>query len=102
MLRYDSIDSVLWSGDLDNRVKTIIDALGIPVEGEKYNERSSAQGNDPIYCLMEDDKLVTKLNVESDRLLCPLSENPDQSDAKVVITVSVKPLRLSPSNFGFG
>src|SRR5437773_323341 len=43
------------TGDLDNRIKTLVDALAIPTDEEKYENPALV---DPVYCLLEDDGLV--------------------------------------------
>jgi hypothetical protein len=70
-------------GDIDNRLKTLLDSLSVPPVGETANE---AYDDGPIYCLLEDDKLITRLNIETDRLLDPeiLSRN------EVVLVIAVK------------
>jgi len=57
-------------GDIDNRVKTLLDALSVPppAQTEFFSRTGPSQ---PIYCLLKDDGLVTKLSVETDRLLRP-------------------------------
>jgi hypothetical protein len=57
-------------GDIDNRVKTLLDALSVPppAQTDLFSNTGPTQ---PIYCLLQDDGLVTKLSVETDRLLRP-------------------------------
>jgi hypothetical protein len=55
-------------GDLDNRIKTLLDALQMP----RLDEISSvnlAPRNDeePFFCFLQDDALVTGLTVNTDR-----------------------------------
>ncbi len=69
LLRRD-LGSVLVSGDLDGRIKTLIDALAIPVIGEYAEEGDE----DPLFCLMSDDKLVSEIKVTADHLFA----EPDQ------------------------
>src|ERR1019366_5518318 len=52
------------AGDLDNRIKTVLDALCVP-----HNDQVMDTSIPHMYCLLEDDKLVTGLNVETRRLL---------------------------------
>ncbi len=52
------------SGDLDGRLKTIIDALRIPKAGE-----NSDGPENPLLCVMEDDGLISELRVTGDLLL---------------------------------
>jgi hypothetical protein len=62
MLRRD-LGALLTSGDLDNRIKTLLDALRLPKPGENMDG-----DEDPLYCLLEDDKLVSELRVIGDHL----------------------------------
>jgi hypothetical protein len=56
-------------GDLDNRLKTLIDALRVPRNGGEMPIKSGEESPSRIYCLLEDDKLITSIKVTSDRLL---------------------------------
>jgi hypothetical protein len=90
-------------GDLDNRLKTLFDALTMPRDASQlgpYAEPDS--GEDPFYCLLEDDSVITKATVESDRLLEPISTPSNENDARVVITVRLRAGRVNASNIGFG
>jgi hypothetical protein len=59
-----------YGGDLDNRIKVFMDGLRMPREvGEVPPEQLPEVAEDPFYCLLEDDSLVTTLNIESDTLL---------------------------------
>jgi hypothetical protein len=59
-------------GDIDNRLKTLLDALKAPREPKDLPEVARpGPGETPFFCLLDDDKLVTRLNVETDRLLEP-------------------------------
>ncbi|MGB6395198.1 MAG: hypothetical protein WBF73_05895, partial [Bradyrhizobium sp.] len=57
-------------GDLDNRLKTLFDALRKPSTQEAQQAQIQPLPNDePIHCLLQDDSLVLKVSVETDRLL---------------------------------
>lgn len=59
-------------GDLDNRLKTLSDALRMPSKDEAQQAQIDIRpDDDPIHCLLQDDDLVTKVSVETDRLLRP-------------------------------
>ena len=68
-LRPDRPGVVLRSGDIDNRLKTLFDALRIPEANESYHARIRGPDEQPFFCLLEDDKLITKVSVETDHLL---------------------------------
>lgn len=53
-------------GDIDNRIKTLLDALTVPT-----GDGSHGDAPERMFCLLEDDKLITRLAVETDRLLEP-------------------------------
>jgi len=55
-------------------------------------------------CLLEDDKLLNKVSVETDDLLQPLPGKTviDPADARLVVTVTIKPYGLTPWNMHFG
>ena len=92
------------TGDIDNRIKTLFDCLQIPDANQGYHQLTPSDDEKPFFCLLEDDKLVTKVSVETDRLLQDVN-NPfgdTQNDARLVITVRIKPYRLDLSNIQFG
>jgi hypothetical protein len=99
-LRVGRPGSVVWPGDIDNRLKTLLDAMRIPEAGEKYTEMSPQSDEQPFFCLLEDDKLITKVSVDTDDLLDPLPEKDviESADARLVITVSLRPYELIPQN----
>lgn len=77
----------MQAGDIDNRIKTLMDALKIP-EGVSD---APEQDEHPFYVLLQDDRLVTRLSVESDMLLQPTGPNAGPQDARLVITVRLSP-----------
>lgn len=70
-------------GDIDNRLKTLLDALQPPNGTDTY-QPDSLDLSTPISCLLQDDKLITRINVETDRLL----DSPANSN-EVVLIISV-------------
>ncbi|SCK49227.1 hypothetical protein VAR608DRAFT_4898 [Variovorax sp. HW608] len=66
-------------GDIDNRLKTLFDALRMPrVESEIPKGDSPATDEDPFFCLLQEDTLITELDVKTDVLLDP-SADPSQA-----------------------
>lgn len=103
-LRRDNPGSVIQSGDIDNRLKTLIDALHMPVNTpELAGNETPRENEDPFYVLLEDDKQVSHLSVETDRLLDPpkADRNEDRHMAHVVITVTLRPYYVTMFNLSF-
>jgi hypothetical protein len=75
-------------GDIDNRLKTLFDALAVPNQDQIVADPDVA---DPVYCLLEDDSLIAGLSVETHRLLT----RPDSSqhEVRLVIEVDVRVAR---------
>jgi hypothetical protein len=85
---------VLQGGDLDGRIKTLFDALRMPTADvvARY-----PQAQDPTYCLLENDSLISAFDVDSDRLLLP--ETDHAHEVLLVIDVSVNVMRLGTWNY---
>lgn len=63
---------VFTGGDLDNRLKVLFDALRMPHNLEQLGGSTPAADTDGrVFCLLEDDNLITKFTIESKRLLDP-------------------------------
>lgn len=84
-LRPEEPGSILTKGgDIDNRIKTLLDGLRIPKANEIPEGDRPQEGENPFFCLLEDDALVTHISVTTDRLL-------EFNDPKeVVLLISVK------------
>lgn len=101
-LRPDYPGAVISSGDIDNRLKTLFDALRMPQIGQLKADMSPDEDEKPFYVLLEDDKLISRLSVETDTLLEPIGEQLNKSDARLIVTVTLRPARLSWDNVAFG
>jgi len=89
---------VTKGGDIDNRLKTLLDSLKVPKEaGEIPSNDLPKRGENPFFCLMEDDKLITRLNVETGQLLTRYRRD---SFVKLLIHVKIKAIELTHNNFG--
>lgn len=103
-LRRDPPGEVMRAGDLDNRLKTLIDGLRLPhSENELGDYAVPAEGEEPFFCLLEDDDLITDVSVESERLLIPpiRSTHSTQAEVRAIITVEVRPYEVTQFNLGF-
>lgn len=77
---------VLQSGDIDNRLKTLFDALGVPAHSNQIPAGDTpAPTEAPFFCLLQDDRLITSVAVNTDRLLEPMINNNE-----VVLIIHVK------------
>jgi hypothetical protein len=83
-------------GDVDNRLKTLLDALRIPRGTPKTPNRQVPAGG-VFYCLLQDDSLVTKVSAETEQLLRPAAAGM----VVAVIQVTVKKTRTSFANLAF-
>ncbi len=102
-LQRDDRQGVTHAGDLDNRIKTIIDALRKPQnQNELAGHSAPSDGEDPFYVLLEDDNLVSHLEVETDALLePPINNKTSQSYVHLVITAKIHPYYVTNFNLGF-
>jgi hypothetical protein len=93
-------DLLTQSGDIDNRIKTLFDALRIPKNGSELVGQPE-QDENPFFCLLEDDCLVTELSVTTDRLLTSLKEDKHKNEVVLIIQVKIKVVELSSDNLAF-
>ena len=84
-LRKEAPGRVYQGGDLDNRLKTLFDALSAPNDQQLVDDASL---DDPIYCLLEDDSLISSVDIETRRLLS--RPNASQHEVHLVIDVDVR------------
>lgn len=103
LLRPDLPGRIIGSGDLDNRLKTVFDALRIPQSRDELGGHE-VPGEDeiPMYCLLEDDKLITHVSVETDTLLEPVTNASNSNDVRLVIKADIQPYYLTRENSVFG
>jgi hypothetical protein len=93
--------------DIDNRIKTLFDALqkadGLGQLETKSGELKPAKGEDPFYVLLQNDKLITHVSVTSDMLLEPIRKShvPRDNAARVVVNVTVRPYHPYRETVGF-
>jgi hypothetical protein len=83
-------------GDIDNHLKTLFDSLRMPQQKSEIPINDQLEENeDPFFCLLEDDKLITKISVSTDRLLEPSESN---SYVKLLVQVQIKKLPVIGAN----
>ena len=75
-------------GDIDNRLKTLFDSLRSPHQASELPPGAApAAGQEPFHCLLEDDRLITRVSVTADRLLDPAA---GPNEVLLVLLVRVK------------
>ena len=62
-LRREDSGRIYQGGDMDNRLKTLFDALSVPSHEQICAEHTPE--DEPIFCLLEDDRLISGLSVET-------------------------------------
>ena len=95
-----NIPLVASGGDIDNRLKVLLDALRIPSDcSELPAGVTKDQDEEPyFFCLLEDDKFLTDLAITTDNLLRP---EVDESYVHLVIKVKIRPTDFSFDNLAF-
>jgi hypothetical protein len=87
----ESCELIQHGGDLDNRVKTLLDGLRTPSVNEIPSGDRPASGETPFFCPLQDDALVTDLAIRTDRLLTPATNN----EVELIIRTRIRATRKS-------
>jgi len=90
-LRPEEPGMIVGGADLDNRLKSLLDALRVPDTDDGFESEDA-----PIFCLLEDDKLVSEIKVAADQLLLlPKEASLNPNDVFLVVNVDIE---SPPSN----
>jgi len=90
LLRPEEGRLVFTQGDIDGQVKTVFDALRMPASLEQAGGIGPQADETPFFVLLEDDKLISEVRVNSDQLLLlPGTRAYKANDAFVVIHVKL-------------
>lgn len=103
VLRPGRPGAVLQSrGDLDNQMKTLLDALRPPLSAAELPVGDVPRSDEePFFCLTDDDKRIVDLRVRGEQLL-QRSDPPSVGDpARVLIRVGIKAEVLDSQNMAF-
>jgi len=101
-LRRGEPGKAIKRGDIDNRIKTLIDGLRLPQSIEEMADiKNHFSEGEVIYCLLEDDDRILHFSVETDTLLKPKIGEEPQTQADVMLTVEVKPTLVTFDAVGF-
>lgn len=84
--------SVVSSGDLDNRLKRIIDALRMPQQAQEVLDEPIAA--DRCFCLLQDDSSVSRVTAQ----LGPYLAGDDETSSFAFVRVRATPIAVTPDN----
>ena len=99
-LRPEDAGLIIGGGDLDNRMKTLFDSLRIPSNLAEAGGEKGKEGDEPIYCLLENDRFISEVRIVTDHLLMlPHSKEFHANDVFLVIDVKLNPARHSNYQF---
>lgn len=88
---------ITTGGDIDNRLKTLLDALSLPKHNQLPDGDAPLNNEQPMHCLLEDDNLVTRLDVRVGRLLGEHHE----ADVLLLLSVEISATRATFKNSVF-
>lgn len=98
LLRSEEDRFIFTRGDIDGRLKTLFDALRIPNNLRETGGVGPEEDETPLFCLLQDDKLITEVRVNTDQLLLlPKKKKLNANDSFVVIHVRLN--HKSPGSF---
>ncbi|SRR5258706_1941706 len=84
------------SGDIDNRLKTLFDALAVPPQSNALPPGVTPEADEnPLFCLLEDDKLIIAVSVRTEQLLESVT---DSSLVDLTIAVQTRVTRNTMDN----
>jgi hypothetical protein len=94
---------LMKGGDIDNKLKTLFDALRMPDSPQEFAGITPGLGEDPLFVLLQDDSLITEVKVSTDNLLLlPNKREGGLNDAHAVIHVRLSHRHARPYDNYFG
>lgn len=78
------------TGDVDNKLKSIMDGLRMAQNKNEIRSEQVHEGEETFYTLLEDDALVSRVNIRHDRLLFNLEETQNKKDTFTLIHVKIR------------
>jgi hypothetical protein len=81
---------IFQRGDIDGQIKTLFDSLRLPTSPDETGNVGPQADETPLFCLLEDDRLITEVRVTTDRLLLlPNKPTVKPNDCFAVIHVTL-------------
>lgn len=99
--RREAPGAILHSGgqtpDLDNRLKTLFDALRIPLCDSDVPGNMWGSGQEELDCLLEDDGLISKLTIDTKKWSRPPAANENPDAVKIIVNAHIYRFRPESS-----
>jgi hypothetical protein len=90
LLRPEEDRFIFTRGDIDGQIKTLFDALRLPDNADETDGDGPGPDEDPFFCLLTDDKLISAIQVTTDQLLMlPQQREVKANDCFVSIHVKI-------------
>jgi hypothetical protein len=97
-LRRDEPGGVVkHGGDIDNRIKVLFDGLRMPDSTAELGGLPIDVDENPFFCLLEDDRLITEVNITTDKLLLP--RDTTEHIHEVLLIIKAKTVVLNDGPF---
>jgi hypothetical protein len=98
-MRREPAGRLFEGNDLDNRIKTLFDALKVPQTTDQIPPNDQPQNDEsPFLCLVEDDSLISGFSIRTERLL---DSKQSIRDVRLVIEVTVKATLIAIGSSGW-
>jgi hypothetical protein len=85
LLRAGDNRFIFEQGDIDNQVATLFDGLKVPTKTSETGNISPGPDENPFFCLLEDDRLVSEVRVTSEELLMLPNQGIDSTERQCAI-----------------
>ncbi len=89
---------ITQGADIDNRLKTLFDAPQKP-DNNQTPDDSPQEDEQPFLCALENDRLITAVNIRTGRLLESVEKS---NEVRLFITVQLKTAQTIWHNIGLG
>ena len=92
LLRRDMPGTIFSGGDLDARLKTLLDGLRLPLSAQEVHGFSATgdPDKDRCLCLLADDSLITKVEIATHRLLRSARPGEQSTDVEIRIRAEIR------------
>jgi hypothetical protein len=91
LLRPEEDRFIFKQGDIDGQLKTLFDALRLPIGLTETGGIGPLDDENPFFCLLQDDRLISEVRVTTDQLLLlPGTRQLNANDCYAVIRVNLR------------